>query len=379
MGGGVGGLALSRALASQAIPSVVLDRRHESEHAGAGLGLGSNGVLALRHLGVSLEGSSQVSPIRGVQFQNHRGRVLKSVNLERISNAIGAPSIALPRAVLHDALRPRGSLARIRDGIEVVGLRREAEGWTVLLDGGDEVRSELVVGADGAHSIVRGQLGLGAMPVYQGYTAWQAIVPRELTDEGTSVLAIGEGSEFGFAPAGDGLVYWYATLPGPELPYRNLPDPRPLLATKFRHWAAPVGDLIEATERKMIVTTPIHFLPPIPRWSNSGAVLLGDAAHPITPHLGQGASLALEDAAVLGRLLPRAESLNTILNMYERARKERTSRISRQSARLGRLLHWTNPLGRFARTLGLSLTPGSYYEHVAHRMMRYDARTVPLG
>jgi 2-polyprenyl-6-methoxyphenol hydroxylase-like FAD-dependent oxidoreductase len=155
---------------------------------------------------------------------------------------------------------------------------------------------------------------------------------------------MGRGARFGMAPILGGRAYWYAT--------QNMPEgaPAPAVGHKqhllglFRGWHAPVEALIAATDEAAILHHDIHDLPPLERWGMGRVTLLGDAAHAMTPNLGQGACQALEDAVVLARHLRGVANMPAALRAYETERIARTAPIVRQARMVGAVGQWSNPL-----------------------------------
>jgi 2-polyprenyl-6-methoxyphenol hydroxylase-like FAD-dependent oxidoreductase len=170
---------------------------------------------------------------------------------------------------------------------------------------------------------------------------------------------LGEGKRFGISPLGDGRCYWYATAnhsSDQSAPTRSRKDE---LLAFFGRWHSPIPELIAATPDDSILLNPIFDRPvQMHALAASRVTLLGDAAHPMTPNLGQGACLALEDAWILAREISAAPSLIAGLRRYEAARCARATWISRASHALGWVIQLEHPLATAMRDTGLRLTPG---------------------
>src|SRR5262249_48152410 len=149
---------------------------------------------------------------------------------------------------------------------------------------------------------VRKQL-LGDMPLrYSGYTAWRGVAPYTLEQQGASE-SWGYGARFGLVPLAQGRTYWFATANTPEGGEERPGERKTEVRERVRGWHAPIEAVIESTQEDVLLRNDIFDRPPVTRWSEGRVTLLGDAAHPMTPNLGQGACQAIEDAVILASLL----------------------------------------------------------------------------
>lgn len=194
-----------------------------------------------------------------------------------------------------------------------------------------------------------------AAPIYAGYTAWRTIVtPVEPVHSGGETL--GRGQRVGIAPLRDGRVYLFATanLPaGQRCPGDELGEIR----RRFGTWHDPVPALLDAADPETILRHDIYELPPLRTFVRGRVVLLGDAAHAMTPNLGQGANLAVEDAVTLAALLDRIPDLPAALTEYDRVRRARVQPLARQSHRMGAALQLDWPAVTPVRNSLLRLVP----------------------
>lgn len=199
------------------------------------------------------------------------------------------------------------------------------EGGRVRLAGGDAVAGELVVGADGISSRMRAVVDPHApAPEYAGQRVFWGCSPAPAAagTPGTVHMVRGRRAQFGFLVGPDGRTWWFAREPGPEL------DERARRSTRWREhlvqvFAAdptPAAGIVADTTGE-IVADSVRHIPRLPRWSRDGLVLIGDAAHAASPAAGQGASMALEDAVVLGRCVRDLPDLDLALATYERLRR----------------------------------------------------------
>ena len=222
----------------------------------------------------------------------------------------------------------------------------------------------VLIGADGLDSVIRRSV-IGADPLrYAGYTLWRAIpeFTHPEVPEGYPKQAFGPGGTFGMYPCA-GRMNWFATMARPE----GAGDPpkgrkQDMLDT-YRGWPVPIEEMIRATPDKQIDRQDLYDRRPVERWSTGRVTLMGDAAHPTTPALAQGAGMTIEDAPVLARSLAGAGDLRdrsavtAALADYERQRIPRTTGIVNASWRLSRVASWQNPTAVTMRSYLMSAVP----------------------
>ena len=277
-------------------------------------------------------------------------RWLLRARVDELSKRFGVPSFALHRAELHKIARARAAQpARMRGGHRVTGVEAIATP-TVTLEGPDgpgEDPADPVVGADGIHSRIRAALFPDHPgPAYAGYVTWRGVVPAEAVPRGSRDLGItesrGRGERFGIVSLGNGQVYWFATASLPAGSHAR--DDLDELRTRYRRWHDPIPALLRATAPRTLLRHDIYHLePPLPRYHAGRVVLLGDAAHALTPDIGQGGCQALEDAVTLVHALAGEAEVPAALAGYDRARRRRTQKTARTSALWGTIAQWRNP------------------------------------
>ena len=354
VGAGIGGLAAAIALAHRGIESQVFERSPDLAPLGAGLTLWPNAVHALRRLeaGSALEASS--AGLGSGAIRSWRGRTLMRTDPLELERRFGAPAIVVHRAELQRALLEALAPIRPRLGARLDRFEQDAGGVTARLEDGSEARADLLVGADGIDSSVRRGLLADGPPRYAGYTAWRAVtgLPPGRVIAGESW---GPASLFGLLPLAGGRLYWFGTRPARAGEHDEGAERRKReVLERFADWHEPITAVVEATAATDILRHDIVDRAPRRGWSQGRVTLLGDAAHPMTPHLGQGACQALEDAVVLARCLTEATEVAQGLRDYEAARFRRTARLVERSRRIGRVAQWRSPPARAARDLLLS-------------------------
>ena len=307
---------------------------------------------------------------------------MASVSITELKGRVGAASAAVHRADLQALLARELGAGPLRLGSGCAGFEQDERGVTVSLADGREERADLLVGADGLRSTVRASLFGPEEPRYAGYTSWRAVAQPdvELLPWGEGFESWGRGARFGCGHIGEGRVYWFATLNAQEGEKDGPPGspdgPKQRLLELFRGWHQPVEALVDATEEEEIRRDDLYDREPLKHWGEGRVTLLGDAAHPTTPNIGQGACLAVEDAVVLARCLgdhDGTQSIAQALRRYEGLRRKRAADVVRISRRLGLIGQLENPALRRLRDLALKATPSGMYLRGVEGVVGYEA------
>jgi len=374
VGGGIGGLCAAIALRRRGVAATVYERAEELGDVGAGLVLAANAIRSLRRLGLGEAAVAAGAAVERAQIRREDGRVLAAIDMRREEVRTGAPTIAIHRAALHRVLRAALPAEAVRLGAECTGVESGERGVVARFADGREVHGDLLIGADGLRSVVRRQLFPEIEPRDAGYSAWRgAVASTDATALGITSETWGRGLRFGIVRVDEARIYWFATAnsaPGK----RQDPESRKRhLLELFGDWHAPIRALLEATPAEAILHNDIADLQPMPRWSAGRIALLGDAAHATTPNLGQGACMAIESAEVLAASLGENAAVEAALLAYERRRRPRTTFVTRQSRRIGRLAQWSNPFACELRNLLVRLLSGNKMERRLAEFLAADA------
>jgi 2-polyprenyl-6-methoxyphenol hydroxylase-like FAD-dependent oxidoreductase len=373
VGAGMAGLATAGALARTGWQVTVLERGERVAAPPTALVLWANGLRALTALNPDGGWTAITTPLPDGGVRRPDGQWLVP---PRGRGGTGPSPAVVHLEDLYDALvAGLGDRVDIRTGVAVTTVRVGPGRRPAVGDGRTVHEADLLVAADGIDSPVRRALAPEAAAVGSGFAAWQAVVPgyrapRLTGEHAAGGETLGAGYRFVSIPLGDraagrGGVYWVATAAGaarPEPPATQLA----LLRRWFAGWHAPVGDLLDATRPEDLVPQEVRELRPLPRAygfcsGTGGVVLIGDAAHAMPHHLGQGACLAFEDAATLGSLVAGAApgpELCAAVEAYSRARRPRTTSVVRQTRRMSAVVQARGRLALRARDAALnSLRP----------------------
>ena len=351
VGGGIGGLTAAIALQVTGWDVVVCERAAELREVAAGISLWPNAVRVLRRLGVGDAVEAAGSVAMGSRLRTWRGAPLGPSMADELAERFGAPLVVLHRAFLQGILRSALDHQVLRLGVECVAVEPQAHGVAVHLADGSVEAGGVVVGADGVHSLVRETVASHQPLSYSGYTAMQGVVPLGLGLAGRLLTgeSWGRGSLFGVAMLGGNQAYWWASWREPEAAAREREDDKRALLVRFGEWHDPIPELIDGSLAEAIVRTPLYERTAVDRWTHGAIALLGDAAHPMLPSLGQGACQAIEDAAALAHALADAPDVAVALREYERRRRPHAEMVVRQARRTARLAHLANPTAQAVR------------------------------
>ncbi|MGW5581995.1 FAD-dependent monooxygenase [Micromonospora chokoriensis] len=367
VGAGVGGLAVAGALARSGWMVTLMERAERVRPEPTAVVLWPNGVRALQALGLGAGLAAIATPLPDGGVRRPDGHWLvqpRPIPADRMP-------VVVHREDLHDALiAGLGERVDLRTGVTVRHVRVEPGERPAVSDGRQTIEVDLVVAADGTDSGIRRQLAPESRVVSSGCAAWRAVIPwykaPRLPDDQPLVGEIlGAGYRFVAASLGErgssggstrGGIYWVATAAGaprPEPPETQLA----LLRRWYAGWPDPIGALLDATDPADLVQQEVRELRPLPRAYGfpagpGGVVLLGDAAHAMPPHLGQGACLAFEDAATLATLLREARLPDAVL-AYDRVRRPRAATVVRQTRRMSAVLQARGRLALRARDAAL--------------------------
>jgi 2-polyprenyl-6-methoxyphenol hydroxylase-like FAD-dependent oxidoreductase len=343
IGAGIGGLAAAIGLRQAGWEATVYEAAPEVRPLGAGLSIWPNGVRALRQLGLS--DLAAAAPRADGALRRADGSALAGFDPDAIEARFGAPLVGFHRADLHEGLIAGLGSERLRTGMRLVGL----EDGRVRFEDGTSVQADLVVGADGLNSTVREALFGDGEPRDSGIVAF-----RGVADFDAPVPAgewWGAGSVAGLLPLGDGRVYWY-------LAHRGDPD-RAALPGLLAEYGEPVREAARRTDAQQVLRHRLYDRDPVPSWSRGAATLLGDAAHPMLPFLGQGAGSALGDAAALGAAISAESSVEAALATYERSRVKPTAALVAGSRKAAKAALLESRMGRRVRNALVSKAPES--------------------
>lgn len=348
IGGGIAGPVTGIFLQQASIDAQVFEAWPYSTGIGGGLQIAPNGMHVLAEIGLADDMIRQGSIADSFDFYSQKGALLGSLN-RNMRQRFGQPAVNMCRATLNEALVDKAW----SDGVAVhfekrlVAIEDRADQPVIAhFADGSAAEGDFVIGADGVHSAVRGHvIPDGPKPFDTGLIGFGGFVPRSViasTPVGRRVVTtFGQSGFFGYgfcSPEADDAVMWWSTQPSHGVDaatFRAMSQDqlRQHLREFHAGWHDPIAQILDAAEN--IVVTDTLDVATLPTWSRKRTLLIGDAAHATSPHAGQGASLALEDAMRLGRLMADRQELSLTFQNFEAERRPRAEKIVALARRNG--------------------------------------------
>jgi FAD-dependent urate hydroxylase len=329
VGAGVAGISIARGLLRDGHDATVFEQRPDTRPGGGAVTIWSNGSTVLEQLGVDMDGAGQL--LSTVRISTSTGHPLVSVDLTTIVDRLGGAVRMVPRRVLLERLMEGFPVDRIRCDSRVVRAVSTQDGVRIEFGDGSYAEGDLLIGADGLHSMVRDIAGAKpAKPT--GWCSWQGLITLpHIADKDVALQIIGEHGNLGLWPAGGSDLQWWFDLPWSPGSVRP-EHPIDMIRSRFAGWSDLVDEVLATLTDDDLAASPFpHFRHPIPRSPRLGTVtLLGDAAHTMPPILAQGTNQALLDTMVLCKALSdfRIPDLSSALRWYEKTRRRRLTAVS---------------------------------------------------
>jgi FAD-dependent urate hydroxylase len=347
VGAGMGGLTAALALRQAGYGVELYDRAPVLAPAGAGVSLWSNGIKVLSRLKLGEAIRAIGGSMQRMCYLSKEGDALTSFSLEPLVKAVGQRPYPVARTDLQRMLLDAVGPEHVRLGAHCIAVEQNGSAATAVFLDGHRATGDVVVGADGTHSIIRGiVLGEKVDRRYAGYVNFNGLVAydSDLAPPDTWVTYVGDHKRASMMPVGGGRLYFFFDVPlEPGLP-PVASDVAAELTHHFKGWAPPVLRLIERLEPARVTRGEIFDIEPLRRFVRGRVALLGDAAHSTAPDLGQGGCQAMEDAWVLANALSTNDlGVEDALERYEAARRERTTDIILRARKRSNVTHGIDP------------------------------------
>jgi FAD-dependent urate hydroxylase len=345
IGAGMGGLTAGIALQQAGYTVEIYERFAALRPSGAALSLWSNGIKVLNRLGLGPAVAAIGGPMAQMAYYNSTGEKLTRFSLAPLVAQVGQRPYPVARTDLQAMLLH--AVGQVHLNAHCIAIEQDDHSATALFADGRRATGDLVIGSDGARSVLRSWVAGREVPRrYRGYVNWNGLIPAspDLGAPDCWVTYVGDHKRAALMPVAGDRFYFFLDVPMPagsdSAPERYQDD----LAAAFRGWAAPVQTLIERIDPTITNRVEIYDIDPLEQWVRGRVALLGDAAHSTAPDLGQGGCLALEDAWVLANCLKsHTISVTDSLQRYQAARQARTASIIHRARQRSDITHGKDP------------------------------------
>lgn len=344
IGAGIGGLTTATALEKRGIKTEIYEQAHTFKPLGAGIGIGSNAMLALQQIGVAEDIFNAGMPLHEQRFLDESFKQMNTIDFSLLKERFGEENIAIQRADLHQALFDAVDSTSIHFHKRVTHFNQNKDGVHITFNHEEKKTFDYVIAADGIHSIFRQALSPHSTPRFAHYTCWRGTsknigdVPLHISQEAWS-----NQGRFGWAPLHNGDVYWFACVNANKEDeyYQSLDEQG--VATLFSHFPQPVERLIKEVKEDSFLHHDLYDIKPLDSFVHNRILLLGDAAHATTPNMGQGAGQAIEDAYELMLALHKDSCIPAAFSQYNKKRVTKAKKVIQLSRQIGRVAQWENP------------------------------------
>ncbi|MDT5203673.1 MAG: hypothetical protein QOD34_309 [Mycobacterium sp.] len=335
IGAGIAGLATAVALQQRGYGVTVVEERIDTS-SGAGISIWPNALAALDRIGLGEPVRDAGGRITAGAVRWRDGSWLRRPAPERFVKALGEPLVVVQRSALRDILTGALAPGTVEYGRSAVAIATAHNEVRIRLSDDTARTADAVIGADGTRSVVACHLNGPLTHRYVGYTAWRGVATYAMDPE-LAGETLGPGAETGHVPMGAGRLYWFASERAPEgqlSPNGELP----YLQARFADWPEPIPSMLATTAPADVLRNDLYDRTRARTWAVGPIVVVGDAAHPMRPHLGQGGCQGLEDAAILGACIDQASDLPAAFTRFAAFRRRRVQRIVRESAFIGKMI-----------------------------------------
>lgn len=358
IGAGIGGLTTAIALEKKGMHTRIFEQTKEIQPVGAGIILANNAMQVYEKLGLRQIIEENGNTISSLNITKANLTPLSKVNLSSFEEKYNVKSIAIHRGTLQQILIKELKRTSINLNHKLKDVVKNTNGHFIRFSNGKKTQSNLIIGADGINSSVRYHLFRGSNRIRNAnQVCWRGVTEYNLPKEYLNELneAWGKIERFGFVQIAKNKVYWYALKS-----FKNNPEEYTVNAIEqyFLKYDPLIKDLIHTTKKEQIHGAKITDLKPIQQWYKENVCLIGDAAHAMTPNMGQGACQAIEDAYILSECLYKYTP-NEAFKEFQRLRFQKVNQIVKASWKIGKIAHLSNPISMGIRNQLLQLMPTS--------------------
>ena len=373
VGGGIGGLTAAVALKQKGFQVQVIEQAPDFQPIGAGITMQINAMQAFQRIGLADEIMAAGNSLNRLILRWSSGKEIFTSHMEQFRQEFGAPFIGIHRAKLHEVLLAALPEDTVEMNCRIESVSESDNRVSLTATDGKQFETDAVIGADGLNSQVRKHLWGDEPMRYTGLTSWRGILDNpNITPTDEAGEYWGKSKIFGYVPLGDNVLYWFTTQLAEEGGQDQGNNARDAVLQTLDDWHSPIKQWVEQTKPENIIRTDIRDRPPRFPWGKGRITLLGDAAHPMTPNLGQGGGQAVEDAVVLAATLARAADPVSGFQDFEKRRHPRTKKIVQDSRTFSSLAHGSSLLMRFAKHWMFPFMPTSYRHRQLREIFRFQ-------
>lgn len=370
IGGGIAGLTFARCLDDTTYECHIFEKKSSFGEIGAAISVFPNALCVMDAIGLLnpiLENSGRIDR---VYLKTHKGKILSSSKPN-----YDYPTICTHRATLHKILMD-GVNAILHTDHEVSSFTHHDDGHVRLdFKNGVSDTFDVVIGADGIHSAARQYVIGDGDPIFRGYNIWRGVVKTDF-DTGYGSETYGFGQRVGIVPIRDGVYGWWATC-NEDFMQDDAPEQtKDKLLRLFGDWHDPIPELIQNTQN--IIKNSLCDRLPTHGWSRGNVVLIGDAAHPTTPNLGQGGCMAMEGAYLLAKSISKYGLTKAAFDRYEELHFSRAASVVRDSLQLGKIGQISSPIMARLRNLAFKSAPSSMAMNMIDKYFSYKVTEIDI-
>ncbi len=350
IGGGIAGLTFARCI-SDAYETHIFEKKQEFGEVGAAISVFPNALCVMDEIGLLDSILNTSGKFENVYLKTDKGNILSNSTPKS-----DYPVVCIHRANLHKILLTDIN-AHLHIDSAVKQLTNLDNGQVeIIFENGKSSVFDAVIGADGIHSVVRKHIINDGDPIFRGYNIWRGVVKTDF-DIGYASETYGKGKRVGIVPIKDGVYGWWATYNEGFLKDDEPEGTKQKLKRLFGNWHYPIPELIENTEN--ILKNSLSDRIPHKGWTKGNITLIGDAAHPTTPNLGQGGCMAIEGAYLLAKCINKYGLSSKAYEIYEKYQFPRSKEIISESLKLGKMGQITNPILITLRNFFFKIIPSS--------------------
>lgn len=374
IGGGIGGLTTAIALQQKGFDVKVYEAAPEIREVGAGLWIAPNALNIFERLGIAEAIKAAGNALKTSFLGDHKGNVLTKVDFSKIIAKYDNGTIAIHRSKLQSILLNNVKAHTVKTHKRLKNIENTEGGIQLKFEDETVASCDILIGADGIHSVVRKHI-FGEIPLrYSGQTCWRGVAKMKLPHpkEAAELWGTKGGLRSSYSQINDEDVYWYITAKAVKGSKISSNDLKPYLFNLVSEFQSDIKNVLEKTENQVIMQNDLFDIKPIPHWYKGNIVLIGDAAHATTPNLGQGACQAIEDAYFLADCLSRYPSVQETFSAFQNKRKPKTDFVINTSFQMGQFINMGGAIGYRLRNLLLKITPQSLADKQFDYLFRLD-------